>query len=125
SRLLRGPLGRLLVRQFNLFVHAMIPAGHRLRKPTADEMTHYRKALATHDRRHASAVLPRRITASGAFLAGVEAGLPDLPALIVWDGADFAFRAHERQRSERLFTDHDTAIVEGAGHLVQSDAPEQ
>ena len=128
SHLLGGPLGRLLVRQFNLFVNAMIPAGHRLRKPTADEMAHYRKALATLNRRDASAVLPRRITASRAFLAGVEARLPNLaslPTLIVWGDADFAFRAKERQRWEQVFADHHTVIVEGAGHFVQSDAPDR
>jgi hypothetical protein len=82
-----GPLGRLLIRQFNLFVNAMIPAGHQLRKPTADEMAHYQKALASADRRDASAVLPRSITASraarchrsrlatGADNTGVTAGI--------------------------------------------------
>jgi haloalkane dehalogenase len=128
SHLMGGPLGGLLIRQFNLFVNALIPAGHRLRKPTANEMAHYRKALATHDRRDASAVLPRRITASHAFLADVEAGLDDiasLPTLIVWGNADFAFRAKERQRWEQTFTDHHTVVVEGAGHFVQSDAPDR
>jgi haloalkane dehalogenase len=73
-------------------------------------------------------VPPRRITASCTFLAGVEAGLPDLaslPALILWGDADFAFRAKERQRWEQIFTDHHTVIVEGAGHFVQSDAPDR
>jgi haloalkane dehalogenase len=128
SHLMGGPLGRLLVRQFNLFVNAMIPIGHRLRKPTAAEMAHYRKALATLNRREASAVLPRQITASRAFLAGVEAGLGDLaslPTLIVWGDADLAFRAKERQRWEQVFADHHTVIVDGAGHFVQSDAPEE
>jgi haloalkane dehalogenase len=123
-----GPLGRLLIKRFNLFVNAFIPTGHRLRKPTAAEMTHYRKALATHDRREAAAVLPRRITASRAFLGDVEAGLPDLaslPTLIVWGDADFPFRAKERQRWEQIFADHHTVIVEGTGHFVQSDAPDQ
>jgi haloalkane dehalogenase len=128
SHLMGGPLGRLLIRQFNLFVNAMIPAGHRLRKLTADEMDHYRKALATHDRRDASAVFPRSITASRAFLADVEARLPSLgslPALIVWGNADFAFGSKERQRWEQIFTDHHTVLVEGAGHFVQSDAPDR
>lgn len=128
SHLMGGPLGRMLIRRFNLFVNAMIPAGHRLRKPAAAEMAHYQEALATHSRRHASAVLPGRITASRALLAEVEAGLPDLaslPALIVWGDADFAFRAKERERWEQVFADHHTVIVEGAGHFVQSDAPER
>ena len=128
SRLLGGPVGRELTRRLNLFVNAMIPIGHRLRKPTADEMAHYRQALNTPGRRHASAVLPRRITASRAFLAGVEAGLGDLaslPTLIVWGDADVAFRAGKRQRWEQVFADHHTVIVEGAGHFVQSDAPDR
>lgn len=128
SHLMGGPLGRLLIRKFNLFVNAMIPAGHRLRKPTADEMAHYRNALATHDRREATAVFARRITASRAFLTDVEAGLPDLaslPTLIVWGDADLAFRSKERQRWERTFADHHTVMVEGAGHFVQSDAPDR
>lgn len=73
-------------------------------------------------------MLPRRITASRAFLAGVEAGLGDLaslPTLIVWGDADIAFRAKERQRWEQIFADHHTVIVEGAGHFVQSDAPKE
>jgi haloalkane dehalogenase len=128
SRLLGGPVGRELIRRFNLFVNAMIPAGHRLRKPTPEEMAHYRQALPTPGRREASAVLPRRITASRSFLASVEAGLADLaslPTLIVWGDADFAFRAKERQRWEQIFADHHTVIVEGAGHFVQSDAPDR
>ena len=128
SRILGGPVGRELTRRLNLLVNAMIPVGHRLRKPTAEELAHYRQALATPGRRHASAVLPRRITASRAFLAGVEAGLGDLaslPTLIVWGDADVAFRAKERQRWEQTFPDHHTVIVEGAGHFVQSDAPEE
>ena len=45
SHLLGGPLGRLLIGRFNLFVNALVPAGHRLRKPPAAEMAHYRQAL--------------------------------------------------------------------------------
>jgi haloalkane dehalogenase len=128
SHLMGGPLERLLISRFNLFVNAMIPAGHRLRKPTAVEMAHYCQAMPTPGRREASAALPRRITARRAFLADVETGLADvasLPTLIVWGDADFAFRAKERQRWGQVFADHHTVIVEGAGHFVQSDAPDQ
>lgn len=128
SHVLGGPFGRLLIRQFNLFVNVMIPAGHRLRKPTGEEMTHYRQALASSERRDASAVFPLQLTASRAFLAQVEAGLPGLasmPTLIVWGDADIAFGTKERRRWERIFTNHQTVIVDGAGHFVQSDAPDR
>ncbi|WP_227997767.1 alpha/beta fold hydrolase [Nocardia australiensis] len=128
AHMMGGPVGRLLIRQLNLFVNATIPIGHRLRKPTAEEMDHYRKALATPDRREATAVLPRRITASRALLAEVEANLPNLaslPTLIIWGNADVVFGDKERRRWEQLFPDHHTVIIEGGGHFVQSDAPDR
>ena len=91
-------------------------------------MAHYRHPFATPARRDASAVFARRITASRAFLGNIEAHLGDLamlPTLIVWGSADFAFRAKERQRWEQTFDDHHTVVIEGAGHFVQSDAPDQ
>lgn len=128
SHVMRGPLGRLLIRQFNLFVNVMIPLGHRLTKLTGEEMAHYQKALDSPARREASAVFPREITASRAFLAGIESGLPDiagLPALIIWGDADFAFGDKELRRWEQTLTDHQTVIVKGAGHFVASEAAER
>ncbi|MGE2727670.1 alpha/beta fold hydrolase [Mycolicibacterium pulveris] len=128
SHIVGGPIGRLLIRQFNLFVNMMIPAGHRLTKPTNAEMAHYQKALDSPARRHASAVFPREITGSRAFLADIEAGLADLavlPTLIIWADGDIAFGDDELRRWESIFTDRHTVVVEGAGHFVPSDAPER
>ncbi|WP_410585692.1 alpha/beta fold hydrolase [Amycolatopsis sp. lyj-108] len=128
SRLFGGPPSRFLVRRLNLLVNVFVPTGHRRRKPSAAEMTHYRRALSTPQRRQASAVLPGRVRASRAFFAEIEAGFADiahLPALIVWGDADIAFRPQERERLEATFTDHETVIVEGAGTYVESDAPEE
>ncbi len=128
SRIMGGPLTRLLVRQLNLLVNLFISTGHRRRKPTGDEMTHYRRAQDTPERRQAGAVLPGRVLASRAFFAEVEAGLTDLrhlPTLIVWGDADIAFRSEERERLEATFANHRTVIVEGAGTYVESDAPEE
>ncbi len=126
SHVVGGPIGRLLIRQLNLFVNAMIPAGHRLTKLSAEEMAHYRQALDSPARREGSAVFPREITGSRAFLADVEAGLPSLaalPALIIWGDGDIAFGDEELRRWESILADHQTVVVEGAGHFVQSDAP--
>lgn len=126
SRFMGGPIGRLLIRRFNFFVNAMIPAGHRRRKPTADEMNHYRRALPTSQRRLPSAIFPKDILEAKEFLADLERGLPslaDMPALIVWGDADIAFRANERRRWETILPRHDTVVLAGAGHYLQSDAP--
>lgn len=128
SHVMGGPLGRLLIRQFNLFVNAMIPAGHRLRKPTGPEMAHYQQALATPERRNASAIFPQQLTAGREFLAGVAATLPaleSLPTLIIWGTGDIAFGDTELRRWRNTFSDHRVELIERAGHFVQSDAPEE
>ena len=128
SRIIGGPPVRFLTRRLNFLVNVLIPTGHRRRKPTAAEMTHYRRALDTPERRQASAVLPGQITASRDFFAEVEAGLADLahlPTLIVWGDAQIGFRPQERERLEAAFPEHKTVIVEGAGDFVVSEAPEE
>ncbi len=126
SRLMGGVVGRQLIRHFNLFVNVMIPAGHHRRRVTAAEMTHYRRALPTPQRRTPSAVFPKDITKARTFLADLERGLAslaDLPTLIIWADGDVAFRAKERRRWESLMPRHHTVVLAGAGHYLQSDAP--
>ncbi|WP_410598506.1 alpha/beta fold hydrolase [Amycolatopsis sp. lyj-90] len=128
SRIAGGPPIRFLARRFNLVVKAFVPLGHRRRKVTAAEMTHYRRAMDTPGRRQASAVLPGQIIGSRAFFTEVEAGLADLahlPTLIVWSDAQVGFRTQERERLQASFPEHKTVIVEGAGLYVESDAPEE
>jgi haloalkane dehalogenase len=120
--------GQQLILRYNLFVNALIPAGHRRRKLSASEMKHYREALPSPARRRASAVLPRAITRNDGFLAEVERSLTrlaGLPALILWADRDIAFRAKERERWERLLAQPTVHILRGAGHFVQSDAADE
>lgn len=127
SWIMGGPVGRQLISRFNLFVNALIPAGHRRRKLPRTEMTHYRQPFATPARRRATAVFPREIIASRDFLTEIHSGLPALagrPALIVWGDGDLAFRGKERERWESLLPNHTTVILKGAGHYLQSDAPD-
>lgn len=128
SRVMGGPIGRELIRRVNLFVNALIPAGHRRRKVSQPEMTHYRQALATRERRNACAILPGAIIDSREFLADIEDHLTlldQLPTLIVWADADVAFGGKDRARLEEKFPDHTTVVVHGAGHFVQSDAADE
>ncbi len=128
SRLMGGLVGRELIRRFNLFVNAVIPAGHRCRKLSAAEMAHYRAALSTRERRHASAVLPQAIIKRQAFLDDVTKGLVTvdaLPALILWADADIAFRDRDRRRWQALLPNHTDVTLHGVGHYLQSDAPQE
>jgi haloalkane dehalogenase len=126
SRLLGGPIGRRLILNHNVFVERILPGGVRRTTLTERVMNAYRGPFPTPASRRPTAVFPREILASRPFLAHIEGDLPklrDRPALLVWPTKDVAFRERERRRWEQLFPDHQTVLLEGAGHYIQEDAP--
>ena len=43
----------------------------------------------------------------------------------MWPDKDVAFREPERRRWEQVFPEHRTVMLEGVGHYIQEDAPEE
>jgi haloalkane dehalogenase len=128
SRLLGGPVGGYLIMQRNFFVEKIIPGNVKRHKLGQDVMDAYRGPFPTPESRRPLHVFPHAILASRPFLAEIERGLPQLrdrPALIVWPTKDIAFKEPERKRWERLFPNHRTVILEGAGHYIQEDAADE
>jgi haloalkane dehalogenase len=128
SRFLGGPIGKRLILRRNFFVERIVPAGVRRKKLSERVMNAYRGPFPTPESRRPTHVFPREILASRPFLAEVADRLPALgerPALIVWPTKDVAFRAPERERWEKVFPDHSTVTLEGAGHYAQEDAGEE
>jgi haloalkane dehalogenase len=128
SKMMGGPLGRFAIRRFNAFVNVVIPLGVKRKKLEKRVMAAYRKPFPTGKSRMPTAIFPREIRSSRAFLAEVEASLDSLsskPALIVWGDRDIAFREQERRRFETLFPNHRTVVLHGAGHYIQEDCPEE
>ena len=128
SRSLGGPLGRYLILQRNFFVEKIVPGGVRRKKLPEEVMAAYRGPFPTPESRRPLHVFPREILGSRPFLAEVEGRLDrvsDRPALIVWPTRDVAFRGAERERWEQIFKDHRTVTLEGAGHYIQEDSPEE
>jgi haloalkane dehalogenase len=128
SRLLGGPIGRRLIAQRNVFVERILPGGVRRRSLPDVVMDAYRGPFPTPASRRPTAVFPREILGSRPFLAETERRLPglrDRPALIVWPTRDVAFRDRELRRWEQLFPDHRTVSLDGAGHYIQEDAPDE
>jgi haloalkane dehalogenase len=128
SRFMGGPIGGYLILQRNFFVEKVMPSSSKRKKIPAEVMDAYRGPFPTPESRRPVHVFPREILASRPFLAEIERGLPalrDRPALIVWPTKDVAFREPERRRWESTFPDHRTVIVEGAGHYIQEEAPEE
>ena len=123
-----GPLGGYLILQRNFFVETILPGNVKHRKLTQEVMDAYRGPFPTPESRRPMHVFPREILHSRPFLAEVERQLPklsDRPALLVWPTKDIAFREPERKRWEQLFPNHRTVILEGAGHFIQEDAPDE
>jgi haloalkane dehalogenase len=128
SRLLGGPIGRYLILQRNFFVERAIPGSMRLRTLPQSVMDAYRGPFPTPESRRPVHVFPREILRSRPWLAELEARLSavrDRPALLVWPTKDVAFREPERLKWERLFAEHRTVMLGGAGHYIQEEAPEQ
>jgi haloalkane dehalogenase len=128
SCLLGGPLGGYLILQRNFFVEKILPGNVKRRKLTQEVMDAYRGPFPTPESRRPMHVFPREILHSRTFLAEIERQLPklsDRPALLVWPSKDIAFREPERKRWEQLFPNHRTVILEGAGHFIQEDAPDE
>jgi haloalkane dehalogenase len=128
SRLLGGPIGRYLIEQRNFFIEKALPASVKRHSVPAEVMAAYRGPFPTAASRRPAAVLPREILASRPWLAELErrlSSVSDRPALIVWPTRDPAFGDRERRRWEERFPNHHTVMLEGAGHYMQEDAPEE
>lgn len=109
-------------------MNLLLPAGTPRRKLDREAMRAYRAVMSTPARREATHVFPREILGSGAWLGEIEKGLTllrDQEALIVWGTKDVAFREKERLRFESALPRHVTVVVEGAGHFMQEDAPDE
>lgn len=128
SRLMGGPLGGFFIRNFNAFVNILMPLGVNRGKLPKRVMAAYRAPFSKRSSRRPMHVFPREILASRSFLTEVENGLArlkQLPVLIVWGNRDIAFRKRELNRFEQLFPKSRTVILQGAGHYIQEDAPEE
>lgn len=128
SKWMGGPFGAFFIRHFNAFVNVMIPMGTPRRKLSREAMQAYRRPLDTGDKRMPTNIFPRAILGATPFLREVEQRLTRLaekPALIVWGDADIAFREKERQRFLRAFPHAESIVVQGGGHYMQEDAPDE
>jgi haloalkane dehalogenase len=128
SRVMGGPIGGYLILRRNFFVEKIIPGGVKRKRLSDAVMDAYRGPFPTPQSRRPLHVFPHEILAGRPFLTEIERGLPALrerPALLVWPTRDFAFREPERRRWEEVFPNHRTVVLEGAGHYIQEDGPEE
>jgi haloalkane dehalogenase len=128
SRFLGGPVGGYLIKRRNFFVDRIIPSATKKTGPDERVMDQYRGPFPTPESRIPLHVFPKAIVGETDWLHEIEQGLKsidDRPALIVWPTKDQAFGDKERERWEQTFTDHRTVTLEGAGHYIGEDAPQE
>lgn len=129
SGFMGGPIGRTLIRRRNFFAKTLMPRlfGDRSRL-TAAVHEHYLRPLATPADREGCLTLPGHIVSAAPWLTKVWDGvgrLGDRPVLIVWGMKDVAFREKELERWEAAFPAARVVRLEGVGHFVQEEAPDQ
>jgi haloalkane dehalogenase len=128
SNFLGGTVGQFLIRHLNIFVNQIIPAGVKRKKLLPEVMSAYRGPFMDKMARRSVEVFPKEILESRDFLILVEKGLERLqnkPVLILWGNKDVAFRKKELERWKSFFPSANTVMLEGAGHYIQEDAPEE
>lgn len=71
-------------------------------------------------------IFPAQLLDAKEFLNNIKLKLNTLaerPVLFVWGLKDFAFKQPELSRFESIFVQHQTVLLENAGHFIQEDEP--
>lgn len=128
SKMMGSGLAMFLNRQFNFFPRMVLSQG--LKRSRLDPLAReaYLRPFENRASRRGPIVLAGQILGATDFLRSIETHIDriaDRPSLIVWATADFAFSNVHRQRLESMFTNHTSVSLEGCGHCIQEDAPDE
>jgi pimeloyl-ACP methyl ester carboxylesterase len=117
-------LGTAAMTRSNAFVRTMIRGGSRLRQWTDMELDVYADVLRDPARARASSACYRTFLTRelpGSLAGGYRPGDLQVPTLLVMGGASPIHRVLEPQPSPNLQVE----TIEGAGHFLPEEAPEQ
>jgi len=129
SWVMGSPPLQALITKRNLFVSPLMKRSLKV-KLTDVEFDHYVAVVPTPRSRRGIAEFPKQIRAASPWLAELEqrvaSTLGDKPIVLVWGMKDPAFgRGGILERWEAAFPQATVIRLEGAGHYIQEDAPEQ
>ena len=127
SKLLGGPIGRMLARRYAVFINVVMPSSMRRRKLSEDEMAGYRAPFRDPNTRRPMHIFPAAITGSRDFLREVEFSLQNFrgPVGFVWPENDIAFRDKELSHWRALLPQAEVVRIARCGHFLWLDAPEE
>ncbi len=120
SRLMGSPLGQLGTRRFNLFVDVFMKQALGDGWPAVAEA--YRGPLARPEDRQGCALFPRMLCVP--WMEEIwqrRAAISDVPARLIWGGADPAFAAPMRERLASVFDRCEVTVHESVGHFIAEE----
>lgn len=124
SRTIGGPLGRWLIRRFNLFARVLMPASFGdKRRLTPEIRRQFTAPFPTPASRKSTWVFPYAIIGESAWLETLweqRAQLSHVPVLLLWGMKDPAF-APLLPRWEQAFPNHQTVTFDDIGHNVPEE----
>jgi len=125
SRFMGGPIGRFLIKNFNIFVHiVMKKATANKAVLTNDVMKHYSKPLEKRRERKACWTFPKQIIESTAWLEEIWSksnNIVNHPVLLLWGGQDIAFRKQELEKWKSVLKNYQLEFMSDTGHYVQEE----
>ena len=127
SAVLGGPLGRLAIDRWN-FLAATVGRVHKRRHIPIEEAKHYSAPFPGHDERRRTRRFIAQIGGARPFLDRLSEDLPaisHLPSLLLWGPEDRFYKEEDLERFRSLFPNNTTHVLEGSGHFIQSEAPEE
>ncbi len=123
SRVMGSPPGQLATRRFNLFVDVFMK--HALGDRWPGVAAAYRGPLENRADRQGCALFPRMLCVQWLEeLWQRRVVLNDVPALLIWGGADPAFPAPMRERLATVFDECEISVHPGVGHFVAEELGE-
>lgn len=129
SLMMGGPIGRFLIKRFNVFVNRVLPMGIGNKTViTPDLMDHYRQSQPTPKARSACAAFPRHIVGATDWLRSLwedRRTFTAKPTLIFWGFKDIAFRQKEIELWKTELGDFRSHTFEDCGHFLAEEAPER
>lgn len=125
SRLMGGPIGRVLIERYNAFARWVVPLAFADRSRLSEAAFHaYADPLDTPARRHPSWVFPHALLADTPWLRALWAHrhrLASHPTLICWGTRDLAFGAERYLRRWTDLFDRATVHRLPVGHYVPEE----
>lgn len=129
SKVMGGPLGRLLIKEHNAFARWVVARAWGTRTPLTPELhRQFTDVHPDHGTRKGMWVFPAQITGSTDWLGELwarRAVLHDCDPTLLWGMKDMAFRADVLQKWSEEFPEAPVTRLQDVGHFVALEAPDE